>query len=317
MPFAYYDPATIQLGVCRGELHSGESIIISVDESVQNHLQQMVLTTRSKMGLDSPNARLPRYEPSQDYGADSPVALPLTNPLAAHLRNFYEQENRPIGGHALAAPEEITSYFCIIHDHDGNKLVAVKRASQFKAVLKSHLIRLVDDSLQAVTDRVFKLDSDFDLLIVDETVQVLRLPAFEHLAAIEEQIRAAAIDNTLELSRTLPAFDFGSLMPFVQSHKKAARLVAALKGRGDLGSTSVTNFRRECRRSGISVTTLDGKVSPEEGHELAFLQMLDRRRYVVSLVAGRWERYEAGSRKSLGTAERQQIRPERVARARR
>ncbi|MEJ7606042.1 MAG: hypothetical protein WKF37_07190 [Bryobacteraceae bacterium] len=48
------------------------------------------------------------------------------------------------------------------------------------------------------------------------------------------------------------------------------------------------------------VNTVDGKLCPEPGHELAFLQMLDRRRYAVSLIAGKWEQYEAASRKEAG-----------------
>jgi hypothetical protein len=40
-------------------------------------------------------------------------------------------------------------------------------------------------------------------------------------------------------------------------------------------------------------------------NEMGFLQMLDRRRYTISLVAGRGEHYEAGSRKGVGVRERQ------------
>jgi len=306
MPYEYHDPANIQFGICRGDLHLGDSTIIPVDETVQGLIQQMILATRREMDLDQPHVRLPRYEPSQDYRVGSHAALPLANRLANQLRAFYEMENRPIDGNALAEPQAITAYFAIVHDHEGNKLVAIRRATQFKGVLKAHLIRFVNDSLRAVPDRVFKLDSEFDLLIVDQAIYVHSIPAFEHLAGIDDQLRAAAIENTQELGQLLTEFDFDGMVPFVQGHKRAARLVAALRARDDLEATSATNFRRECGRSGISVNTVDGKLCPDAGHELAFLQMLDRRRYVVSLVAGRRERYEAGSRKSTGVTDRQE-----------
>lgn len=48
---------------------------------------------------------------------------------------------------------------------------------------------------------------------------------------------------------------------------------------------------------------------PRKGQELAFLNLLDRRRYVVSLIAGKWEQYEAGSRKGVGVHERRNRQP--------
>ena len=320
MSFAYYDPASIQFGVIRGQLHSGERRIVPVDDAVQTLLWQMILDTRSAMGFDGAQVNLPRYEPSEDYGSASRLALPLRSPLASQLQDFYESENLPIDAGALAEPQEITAYFGVVHDQENNKLVAIKRASQFKAVLKAHLITVIDDSLHVVTDNVFKLDSDFDLLIVDRTIQIHRVAAFEHLAEIDEQVQAAAVENARQLGASLPALGFDSIADYVAGHKRAARIVAALRTRDDLSSTSVTNFRRECKRSGVEVKTVDGKLCPEDGNELAFLQMLDRRRYAVSLVAGRWEQYEASSRKGVGVREReaegQPVRTERVARPR-
>jgi hypothetical protein len=303
MSFAYYDAASIQFGVCRGPLYSGENAVVPVDDSVKVLLEQMVLATRAGMGMDSGRVNLPLYEPSQDYSLDSTLTLSLRSPLASHLRSFYQRENWPIDGGALEAPQGITAYFCIIHDQDGNKLVAIRRASAFKAVLKSHLIRLVNDSLQAMTDDVFKLDSDFDLLIVDSTIYIHRIAGFEHLAEIEDQVQAAAVENAKELGRSLPYLDFDGIAEYVAGHKRAARIVAALRMRDDLSSTSITNLKRECRRSGVLVKTVDGKLCPEKDSEMAFLQMLDRRRYAVSLVPGRWEQYEASSRKGVGVRE--------------
>jgi hypothetical protein len=43
----------------------------------------------------------------------------------------------------------ITAYFCIIYDRAGQKLVAMRRAAQFKAILKRGLIRVFDEQYEA------------------------------------------------------------------------------------------------------------------------------------------------------------------------
>jgi hypothetical protein len=206
----------------------------------------------------------------------------------------------------MREPETIAAYFCVMHDRQASKLVALRRAAQFKAVLKARLIQLIDDSFHAVNDDVFKLDRDFDVVIVDDAVLINRVAAFELLAEIDEAVQEAAVENTRQFEQTLPFVGFDGISQYVEDHKRAARIVAALHARDDLAATSVTNLRKECKRSGVRVRMEDGKLLPEPGHELAFLQLLDRRRYAVMLVAGRWEEYEAPNRKSAGVRVDQQ-----------
>ncbi len=306
MSFRYTDPASIEFGVCRGPLNNDASIMVPVDARVQEVLAGMVEDTRAAMEFNVAGTRLERYEPSQEHPAESQLALPLRSALAAGLRTFYGVENRPVDAAVMREPQAITAYFCIIHDRENNKLVAIRRASQFKAVLKAHLIQIIDDTLKAVGDTVFKLDRDFDMVIVDGTVYIHRVAAFEFLADIDAQVQAAAVENTRRLGQTLDFLGFDGISAYVGSHKRAARVVAALSSRDDLDQTSQANFRRECKRSGVLLRTVDGKLCPEPGHELAFLQMLDRRRYAISLISGKWEQYEAGSRKETGVRLRQE-----------
>ena len=81
------------------------------------------------------------------------------------------------------------------------------------------------------------------------------------------------------------------------------RLVAAIKSRADLTSISKKHLSSECKKSGIKVTQKDGKLLPAEGSEMAFLNMLDRRRYTVTLISKTPETYEAPSRHSAKRAE--------------
>jgi len=307
MSFTYDDLANVEFGSCRGPFDAGDVSLIPVDDDVKVLLRDMVVNTRAAMGLEAANdVALALFEPSERYDSESRVALPLDDGLALRLRSFYDLANIPTNADALAEPQEVSAYFCIIHDRDDNKLVALKRASQFKAVLKTHLLRFIDNGLHAVNDTVFKLDTDFDLFIADDTLYIKSVAAFEQMADIDEEVRAAAIHNVRELERMTRTIGFISLTDYVTSHKRAARVIAALRRRGDLQQTSLTNLRRECRKAGVDVQVVNGKIVPAPGSEMGFLHMLDRRRYAISLIAGRWEQYEASSRKGVGVRERRE-----------
>jgi hypothetical protein len=49
----------------------------------------------------------------------------------------------------------------------------------------------------------------------------------------------------------------------------------------------------------VEVKESRGKVSITDGHEMGFLEVLDRRRYEVSLVKEKPERYRAASRRKI------------------
>jgi len=304
MSFQFYDPANIEFGVCRGPLRDSQFAIVPVDATVRTILEEMVLTTRTELGLDASAPVLEKYELSELYPSETPVALPLNDPLADDIRALFTYSNIPTNAKMLDDVREVTAYFCIIHDGSGQKLMAIRRASQFKAMLKRRLIRVFDETLQALIGPVFQLDSDFDLLVADETLHILRPAAFEQLANVDAEILVQAGKNTAALDATVPGIRFSALAPYVSRHKRAARLIASLLRRNDLADISGKNLRRECLRNGILVEAIEGKMVPQKGQELAFLYLLDRRRYVVSLIAGKWEQYEAGSRKGVGIRER-------------
>lgn len=306
MSFNIEQVTIIEFGVCEGSLRNGESTLVPVDADVQALLHDMVIDTFTATGVADGTA-LEDYEPSQEHGHNSKLALPLDSPLAVVLREFAAVPNRPIDADAMEEPKTITAYFCVMHDQEGNALVAIRRSAQFKALLEARLIQFIDDTLRAVDDHVFKLDHDFDLVIVDNTVLINRVTAFELLAEIDEEVQAAAVENTQRLQMILPFIEFDGLAEYVRQHKRAARVVAALRSRDDLSQTSITNLRKECKRSGVEIHLKDGKLIPEPGHELAFLQMLDRRRYAVSLITGTWEQYEAPNRKEAGVRVEQQV----------
>ena len=300
MSFQFFDPANIEFGVCRGSLLAGQFAIVPVDKSVKSMLEQMVTATRTELGLDATMPEIPSYELSERYPSESPLSLPLSDPLAEKLKALVSVGNIPTNAKALDDVKDVTAYFCIVHDRAGGKLLAIRRAAQFKGMLKRRFVRVFNETLEAITDTVFQLDSDFDLLVVDDTVYILRPTAFEHLADIDAQILAQAGKNTAALDAIVPGIGFSVIAPYVSRHKRAARIIASLLRRDDLRDITVASLRRACRLNSIPVDSSDGMLAPLKGQELAFLNLLDRRRYVVSLIPRKHEQYEAGSRKNIG-----------------
>ena len=154
------------------------------------------------------------------------------------------------------------------------KLMAFRRATQFKGVIKKHLITIIDDSLHIVPDQLFKLDNDFDFLIFDDQILIWHPIGFIFTAEMDQQIAACAAANVDSIAEDITCVDFTGLKTFVSKHKLAMRLVAALKTRKDLVSVSKTRLRAECRDSGVKVIQKDGKLSPAEGSEMGFLMLL-------------------------------------------
>lgn len=54
-----------------------------------------------------------------------------------------------------------------------------------------------------------------------------------------------------------------------------------------------------CKNTGVDVSESGGKVRISNGHEMGFLEVLDRRRYQVELVKEKPERFRASSRKAV------------------
>jgi hypothetical protein len=175
--------------------------------------------------------------------------------------------------------------------------MAFRRAAQFKGILRKKLIRFCDDALRIVEDDVFKLDQDFDFMIVDEHVLIWRPSGFEFSADMETHVAASAAINLASIAERVTCVNFDRLKTFIGGHKRAMRLVAAIKSRDDLEQTSLRMLRKYCESSGVPLERDRNHIWPAPGHEMDFLLVLDRRRYPIQLVEDETEIYEAMSRR--------------------
>lgn len=293
------DFRNIEFGICT--IIDGQHTIvrIPIDDSVRTMLYDMHEEFYSTyLGIEGEPEQ---YQPSEKYSATEKLIIPLNNEHLESLRELYNQNNIPIANVAIGElANSITHYFSIFRQQNGAKQIAVKRPSTFKGLLRKKLIQFIDDTLQGLTDNVFKLDNDFDFVIHENNVDILHPTGFNFIANIEEEILRSAADATRQLSAKMQFINFNYLADFVGHSKTAAKLIASIKSRDDLERTSQDKLIEKCNRIGVTVREENGQLIPEDAHIIRFLEILDRRGYDFDILDDDIpEIYVASSRKRV------------------
>lgn len=289
----------IEFGVGRDDGNGQAFVAVPVDAKVQKALREMTQATWQAMqqNEDGPT----KYEPSDKHGSVEWLYLPLADDMAAGVRDLHQAVNLPMDAAALTSPADVFCYFVRLTDNQQRKLTALRRATQFKGIVKNkgRLIRLLDDTLQIVEDTLFKLDSDFDLLIDAENVHILRPSGFEFAGKLQQAILDAVPGNVVAIQAELPFIDFDSIEQYATKHPRAARYLASIRGQEEMKHIDKAALKKLCKSTGVDVSESKGKVIIADGHEMAFLQVLDRRRYHLELVKDKPEKFVAASRKPI------------------
>jgi hypothetical protein len=288
-----------EFGVGRDDGNEQTFVAMPVDAGVQGALREMVQATWDAMQKDEDGPA--KYEPSEKHGSTEYLYLPLDDELAASVRELHEAESLNIDAAALTEPTDVFCYFARLTDKSKRRLTALRRATQFKGVLKSRnrLIRMLDDTLTIIEDSVFKLDNDFDLLVDGTNVHILRPSGFEFAGKLQQAILAAVPENIKAIRKDLPFVEFDGIEAYAGKHPRAARYLASIRSQGETKNIDKSLLKKLCKETRVEVTESQGKISITGGHEMGFLEVLDRRRYEVSLVKEKPERYRAASRRQI------------------
>ncbi len=289
-----------EFGVGRDEDKGQSFVAILVDGQVQGALREMATTTWEAMEADSDNPT--KYDPSEKHSGTEYLYLPLGEELAASVRELHQAANLPLEAQALSDPTALFCYFARMTDNKKRRLTALRRASQFKGLLKSRLIRLVSDALRLVDDRVFKIDNDFDLLIDSKNIHILRPSGFEFAGKLQEAIRAAVPQNMKAIQRDLTYVDFENIEAYARAHSRAARYLASIRSQKETKDIDKAALKKLCKNTGVDVGERDGKLRIPDEQIMGFLEVLDRRRYELELVKGSPERFKAASRSKIDAA---------------
>jgi hypothetical protein len=292
-----------EFGVGR-ETGNGQTYsMVPVDRAVQAALKDMVSSTLD--GMTKGGAAPVKYEPSEKHGGVEYLFLPIKDELATVVRELHEAENIEVDADALRDASDVFAYFARFTDKSRRRLTALRRATQFKGIVRSRnrLVRMLDDTLKIIDDTVFRLDNDFDLLADNNTVFILRPSGFEFAGKLQDAIMAAVPDNIEAIADDLSFVEFDGISEYASSHPRAARYIASIRTEGTK-NIDKSLLRKACKNAGVGITVSNGKFVVPDGQELAFLEVLDRRRYEVTLVREKPERYRAASRtRVVGSSE--------------
>lgn len=287
-----------EFGVGRDDGNGRSFVAVPVDAQVQNALREMVQATWDAMQTDADGPV--KYEPSEKHAGVEYLVLPLGDDLATSLRELHEVANLDIDVAALLDPTDVFCYFARLTDKKNRRLTALRRATQFKGVLKSRnrLVRMLDDTLQIIEDTVFKLDNDFDLLVDGTNLHILRPSGFEFAGKLQQAILDAVPENVRAIQKDLSYVEFDGIEEYAGNHPRAARYLASIRVQ-ETKSIDKSLLKKLCKQTGVEIADSKGKVAVAEGHEMGFLEVLDRRRYEVCLVKENPERYRAASRSKI------------------
>lgn len=288
-----------EFGIGRDNEGEQSFVAVPVDAGVQAALREMTQATWDAMQADENSPA--KYEPSEKHGATEYLYLPLDDDLASSVRDLHKAANLDIDASALSTPSDVFCYFARMADKKQRPLTALRRATQFKGVLKSknRLVRMQDDTLKIIEDTVFKLDNDFDLLIDGANVYILRPSGFEFAGKLQQAILDAAPENVKEIAKDLAFVAFDGIEAYAIKHPRAARYLASIRAQNETKSLDKVLLKDLCKQTGVEVAESKGKITVAEGHELGFLEVLDRRRYELELVKGSPERFKAASRQKI------------------
>ena len=285
-----------EFGVGRDDRKGQSFVMVAVDSDVQTALREMTRATSEAMHKD--DGEPAKYEPSEKHGGIENIYLAIGDDLAITIRELHEADNLQIDGHALDDPTAVFCYFARLRDKTGRRLTALRRATQFKGVVKSRLIRFVTDALKLIEDRVFKLDTDFDLLVDSAHVHILRPSGFEFAGKLQQAILDAVPENIKAIQKISDrGFQRDRGVRGPASTGRA--YLASIRAQAETKNIDESALKKLCKSTGVEVADARGKIAVALGHELGFLKVLDRRRYQLELVKGQPERFKAASRRKL------------------
>ena len=285
----------VEFGVGREMDNGAEFVLIPTDEDIKTALREMASQTIDAISGHEEVT----FAPAEKYDAEENVVTATNGEYAGVLANLHHAEMLPIAANALNEPEHIFCYFARLSNRNQRRLTCVRRATQFKGILKSRLIQVITDALKIVEERTFKLDNDYDVLIDDDNLHILRAAGFVVLSEIEGLVMGAVPQNVERLQGNLPFVDFTPISAYAATHSRAAKVLASICSEGEANDVSRERLIATCNECGAEVEIDQDRIRPRPGYELRFLYVLDRRLFRVQLVEGRIERYQAGSRRPV------------------
>ena len=274
---------------------------VSSNGDVQDELIDMVRTTIGSLSrLETESGDPKQYSPSEKHGGTEYLILPIDNDLAQIFSDLHDTDNLPLDPQTLNYTGNIFCYFARFTDATSRRLIALRRASQFKSIRTRKVMRYFGNELDLVDDPLFALNNDFDLLVDSEDIHILHPSGFEFAGKLRQAILNAVPTNVAAIQIEIPYVAFQEIQEYAESRPRAARYLASILSQ-NLTGIDANALTELCDRTNVEVNEVDGQIAIEDGHIMGFLEVLDRRRYENELIPGAPERFRASSRERLSS----------------
>ena len=275
---------------------------VPIGIDVQNTLISMLDTTHIEI-QPTEDQQLRQFEISEKYGSKESLITPLYSEGYEKIGELYTTGFPLCSAEFIEIANNVIYYFAEFIDNNGKKLVGVRRASQFKAILsaRKRLIRWIDNTLKVVDFNLFRLDNDFDFVIGRNEIYILRPSGFEFVADFPSTLCDKKIDEKINsLSTRLSFLSFEGISDLAKNRSRVARLIAAISIRKDLEEINQEKFKEAARATNVELEEIGGgKLKPSIGNELGLLELLDYRRYTADLTDDTPSIFCADSRRKI------------------
>jgi hypothetical protein len=280
---------------------------IEIDNSVNEVLISILGNTLNEFKPKDKdnNDSYRRFEVSEKYGAEELLYASLKSEEFKKLKRLYDNATNIITVSSNILEKESNSiiyYFAKFTDNYDRKIIGVRRASQFKGFLsgQNRLIRWLDDSLKTIDFNIFRLDRVFDFILTLDNIYILNPASLEFIADLSSVVSEKARERARSLSNILNFLSFDSIADFASHNNRAARLLAAISIRNDINEIKKDKLIEAANINKIELENINGdKIKPKIGNEIALLELLDNRRYIVSLTDDAPCTFRANSRKQI------------------
>lgn len=267
---------------------SGERYFVPADNEVQETLIEVLGNTIQC--FQDADSEWQTFDLTEDYGIPRKVYLARETEGLGILSSLFDADALDDMADVMSHGHDIGYYFAVFRDTQGRKIIGVRKAVQLKASLnaRGRMIRWFDNTLQVVEDDVLKLDNDFDFIIADQNIYILRPTAFEHVAKTTQRISTIAGSRLEHLQQTLQFLDLSELGSMISKRTRCARAVCAVSERNDLNQVKQQLLINIASQHGVNLATLpDGRLKPATDRDvIILLEILDARRYEFDLTGG-------------------------------
>lgn len=297
LDFDQRDVRTTQFGIGRLDGDSRRYTLVPADGDVQEALRTMTSQTVRELKKKADSRSM--FDPADKHGRREHLYVPLQDELATPLRGLHDAENLMIDSRSLDEPADAFCYFTRLTDHGGRRITGIRRAAQFKAVRRRHMLKFYNDSMRMATEPMFQLNEEFDVIVDSEFVHILNPSGFRSLAQVDATLAESVRKNISTISDGIPFADWDAVQDYAYRKPRAAALLSSIRTNRFYAGIDRTLLVTLCRNTGVEVEESDGKIIIPERSILDFLEVLDRRRYEIHVVEESAEQYRAASRRKI------------------